>query len=259
MRICVLGHRGMLGHVVVRYLNEQGYDVAVVQERFHAKNSDPFISEIFSKDAQWCINCIGVKPSPSVTRNQLFEINALLPQVCAEKLRGKITFLHASTDGVFRPDRENRSLSEQTDATDDYGLSKRQAEQAVINSGGTVIRCSVIGPEVGEPRSLLGWLLCQSEVNGYLNHSWNGITTLEWAKVFHELIKRQPGTEESILQPGTLSPMSKCEVLQLIARVWNLKVKIRAIDAKESVTRTLVPTLLRPNLDQQLEQLKAWY
>ena len=260
MRVCVLGHRGMLGHVVARYLSEQGCKVVVVQTRFAAEKPDAFINEIAAADPKWCINCIGVKAGPSVTRDQLFEINALLPLVCAEALKGRSNFLQASTDGVFRPDCEGRSVAGASDATDDYGTAKGAAEKSVISAGGMVMRCSIIGPELGEPRSLFGWLLHQSgEVEGYINQWWNGLTTLEWAKVCWELMSREPETKGPIIQPGTWPAMSKCDVLRLIERIWGLTVRIRPVEARVAVKRTLVPTLKRPGLEQQLLELKVWY
>ena len=92
--------------------------------------------------------------------------------------------MHASSDGVFRPDVGDRNAVEPGDATDDYGASKCAGERAVLDAGGLVIRCSIVGPEVLEPQSLLGWLLRQEgEIRGFTNHLWNGITTLEWARV----------------------------------------------------------------------------
>ena len=53
--------------------------------------------------------------------------------------------------------------------------------------------------------------------------------------------------------------MSKCEVLRLIGKVWGLAAKVRPVEAKDAVDRTLVPTLKRPELEQQLGKLRAWY
>jgi dTDP-4-dehydrorhamnose reductase len=249
----------MLGHVVARYLSERGCTVTQVRCRFTAK--DPaFIREIEAAEPAWCVNCIGLRASAAVRRDLLFEVNALLPQYCAQALRGRARFLQASTDGVFRPDSKNRAASETGDATDDYGVSKCAAEEAVAGAEGTVVRCSILGPELGEPRSLFGWFLRQSgEVNGYTNHLWNGITTLEWAKVCWELMNRQGLAKGPVIQPGIWPAMSKCEVLRLIGQVWGLAVKVRPAQAAEAVDRTLIPTSRRPGLEQQLRELRAWY
>lgn len=259
MRVCVLGHRGMLGHVVARYLSERGCVVTTVNGKF--SETDPaYIREIEDAAPDWCVNCTGLRAGAAVPKDRLFEVNALLPQFCAQALRGRARFIQASTDGVFRPDSKDRTAGEKGDATDDYGISKRIAEEAVIANGGIVVRCSIIGPELGEPRSLLGWFLYQTgQVNGYTNHLWNGITTLEWAKVCWELISENNGTEGMVTQPGTWPPISKYELLRLIEKVWGLKEKVRAVQAPETVSRTLIPTSQRAALEQQLRELKAWY
>jgi hypothetical protein len=48
-------------------------------------------------------------------------------------------------------------------------------------------------------------------------------------------------------------------VLRLIAKAWGLTVRIRPTEAKDEVNRTLVPTLKRADLEQQLNKLHAWY
>ena len=259
MRVCVLGHRGMLGHVVARYLRERGCVVTTVSCKF-SENNPAYLREIEAAAPEWCINCTGLRAGANVPGSLLFEVNAMLPQHCAQALRGRARFLQASTDGVFRPDSKDRTCDEKSDATDDYGISKRTAEEAVISNRGVVVRCSIIGPELGEPRSLLGWFLNQTgEVNGYTNHLWNGITTLEWAKVCWELISGNADAEGTVTQPGIWPVISKYEVLQLIEKVWGLKEKVRPVQAPVAVTRTLVPTSQRPALEQQLRELRTWY
>ena len=249
----------MLGHVVVRYLGERGCIVTTIRSRF-TQTDTAFLREIEAAQPDWCINCTGLKAGSAVQRDLLFEVNALLPQSCAEMLRGRARFLHASSDGVFRPDSEGRAASEKGDATDDYGVSKCAAEEAVVGTGGIVIRCSIIGPELGQPRSLLGWFLRQTgDVNGYTNHLWNGITTLEWAKVCWEIMSRQGLAKDLVVQPGIWPAISKCDMLRLIGQVWAAAGKVQPVQAAEAVNRTLIPTWRRPNLEQQLHELQAWY
>lgn len=249
----------MLGHVVARYLRERGCIVTTVSCKF-SENNPAFLREIETAAPEWCINCTGLRAGATVPKDRLFEVNALLPQFCAQALRGRTRFFQASTDGVFRPDSKDRTAGEKADATDDYGVSKRIAEEAVIGNGGIVVRCSIIGPELGEPRSLLGWFLNQAgEVNGYTNHLWNGITTLEWAKVCWELIRGNNGVEGMVTQPGTWPPISKYELLRLIEKVWGLKEKVHAVQSPETISRTLIPTSQRPALEQQLQELRTWY
>jgi dTDP-4-dehydrorhamnose reductase len=175
-------------------------------------------------------------------------------------MRCEQRLIHASSDCVFSGRRGQYSVADERDAEDVYGLSKALGE-AVAQSGRCwVIRTSIIGPELGKGWGLMGWFLRQSgEVNGYTNHLWNGITTLEWAGIAWELIGGQLSAEGPLIQAGTLPAMSKCDVLRLIGKAWGLAVKVRPVEAKDAVDRTLLPTLQRPELEHQLSRLRAWY
>ncbi len=156
--------------------------------------------------------------------------------------------------------RGRYKINDERDAEDIYGLSKALGEAAARSGRCWVMRTSIIGPELGKGWGLMGWFLRQSgEVNGYTNHLWNGITTLEWAGMAWELMNGQLSAEEPLIQAGTWPAMSKCEVLRLIGKVWGLSVKVRPTEAKDAVDRTLLPTVERPDLERQLSRLRAWY
>ena len=59
MRICVLGHRGMLGHVVFHYLTQKGYEVFTLSQRFSLNSSEAFLEELKDIQPNLFINCIG--------------------------------------------------------------------------------------------------------------------------------------------------------------------------------------------------------
>jgi dTDP-4-dehydrorhamnose reductase len=55
-----------------------------------------------------------------------------------------------------------------------------------------LIRCSIIGRELATRNSLTEWVLTQnenSEIQGFSNHIWNGITTLHFAKIVNGIVK----------------------------------------------------------------------
>jgi dTDP-4-dehydrorhamnose reductase len=175
-------------------------------------------------------------------------------------MRSDQRLIHASSDCVFSGRRGHYSIADERDADDIYGLSKALGEAAAQSGRCWVIRTSIIGPELRNGWGLMGWFLRQSgEVNGYTNHLWNGITTLEWAGIAWELMTGQLGTEGQLIQAGTWPPMSKCEVLRLIGNAWGLAVKVRPAEAQDAVDRTLLPTLKRPDLEHQLSKMRAWY
>lgn len=261
MRICVLGATGMLGHVVTQYFTERGCHVYSPETRFSMSGATQFIGEVKSFKPQWCVNCVGVKPAAGTDERCLYEINALLPERCAEALWPDTLFLHASSDGVFRDDKENRLVTEIPDAADSYGRSKLQGERAVLDNAGFVIRCSIVGPELeNRRRSLMSWLLsCTGTVPGYENQSWNGITTLEWARIAFGVLSGAVRTAERIVQPGLSKPVTKACLLRGIAAEWNVSVQVVSSTSNRPVTRTLVPNILSPELGNQLADLRRWY
>lgn len=260
MRVFVLGHQGMLGHVIARYLTQQGCQVLTSTQRYAAQARDPLIETVRDSGCTWIVNAIGRIKQKSDNPVELFLANSLFPLHLGVRLRPDQHLVHASTDCVFSGRRGAYPIDGELDAEDIYGLSKAIGEAVARPGRRIVMRTSIIGPELGNGHGLMGWFLRQSgEVNGYTNHLWNGITTLEWAKICWELMSNRLKTGDPIVQPGIEPPMCKYDVLRLIGQIWGLTVKIRAVEAKDAADRTLIPTLKRPGLEQQLRELKTWY
>ena len=55
-RVFVLGHRGMLGHVVSRYSAEAGWEVITSPLRYSAGARDPLIEQVRESGASVVIN-----------------------------------------------------------------------------------------------------------------------------------------------------------------------------------------------------------
>jgi dTDP-4-dehydrorhamnose reductase len=260
MRVFVLGHQGMLGHVVARFLEQQGCEVVTSGLRYGGAARDPLVEAVRASGCDWVVNALGRIKQKTEDHNELYLANSLFPLHLTARMRSGQRLIHASTDCVFSGRRGHYSIADERDAEDVYGLSKILGEAAAQPGRCWVLRTSIIGPELGTGWGLMGWFFRQSgEVNGYTNHLWNGITTLEWAEVAWEIANGRLVTEGPLIQAGTWPPLSKCDVLQLIAKAWGRSVTIRPTEAKDAVNRTLVPTLKRPDLEQQLNKLRAWY
>jgi dTDP-4-dehydrorhamnose reductase len=260
MRVFVLGHQGMLGHVVARFLEQQGCEVVTSSLRYGGAARDALVEEVRHSGCIWLVNALGRIKQKTEDPNELYLANSLFPLHLGTRMRSEQRLIHASSDCVFSGRRGQYSVADERDADDVYGLSKALGEAAAQPGRCWVIRTSIIGPELGTGWGLMGWFLRQSgEVNGYTNHLWNGITTLEWAQVAWELMNGQLSPEGPLIQVGTWPPMTKCEVLRLIGKAWGLAVEVRPVEAKDAVDRTLLPTLKRPELEHQLSRLRAWY
>jgi len=260
MRVFVLGHRGMLGHVVARFLEGRGWEGVTSPLRYAGAARDPLVESVRDSGCEWVVNALGRIKQKTQDPNELYLANALFPLHLSTRLRSEQRLIHASSDCVFSGRRGRYAIGDERDAEDVYGLSKALGEAAAQSGRCWIIRSSIIGPEVGTGWGLMGWFLRQSgEVTGYTNHLWNGITTLEWAGIAWELMNGQLSAKAPLIQAGTWPPMSKCEVLRLIGQAWGLGVNVRPAEAKDAVDRSLIPTVKRPPLEHQLSALRTWY
>ena len=116
--------------------------------------------------------------------------NSVFPQILARKCSLlKIPLIHLSTDCVFSggigPHTENAT----PDATDPYGVSKIKGECPELSM---VVRTSIIGPEQKNFNSLFCWFLSQKNTcDGFVNHLWNGVTNIQFAKKLSKIIKEE--------------------------------------------------------------------
>ncbi len=239
MKVLVLGHRGMLGNAVCKYLNEKT-DVSVVI--FTKKNRWPFDSfkksvEKFNGD--YVINCIGAIPQ----KTDEFVINYDLPIWLDKNVNGKV--IHPGTDCEMDDDH--------------YGISKLNASDYIKNDGQRtkIIKTSIIGHELNSSNSLLDWFLnSKDSVSGYTQAMWNGNTTLEWAHACLQLINDWDLWEtETIIKSYCIS---KFQLLTEIADIYDKDIEIE-LDASVVVDKCLVTGKQRNPITIQLKQLKEFY
>lgn len=209
MRVTVLGASGMLGHVVARFLAEAGHAIRCPEIRFRAESPDEFLDALQSTRPEAVVNCIGIRAG--ATAQLLTETHVHLVAQALRRLGAGVRFIQASTDGIFRPDQPSRRAEEFGDAADDYGRSKWEAERQVIMAGGCAIRCSILGPELKSSKSLMEWFLNQrGPVRGFVNHAWNGITTLEWARICNGLLEAGSPPRSASPAFGPRCPRRRC-------------------------------------------------
>jgi dTDP-4-dehydrorhamnose reductase len=262
-RVFVLGHRGMLGHVVARYMADQGCDVVTSLARYDGAPRNALIEEVRDSGVEVVINCLGLTKQRSDDRAALVLANALFPMHLMMRLRPTQYLIHASTDCVFAGTRGAYRIDETCDATDDYGFSKVLGEGVARWPNATVLRVSVVGPEGLAGPGVLAWFLRQptsQPVPGYVNHRWNGITSLEWATLSLALAETRwrGGPTPSCVQPGT-PVITKHDLLCAFRDVFAPHLCVVPVTTPIAVDRSLVPTEARPPIRDQLEQLATWY
>ena len=233
MRVLVLGHNGMLGHMVVKYLQDQEIDVVKFIGRF-PKDQKTLLE--FKGD--YIINCIGAIPQ----RTDNFDINWYLPIWLDTHAPCKV--IHPGTD------------CEMDD--DNYGISKRIAANYIRNHSRQTksIKTSIIGPEPIENKSLFDWFLSQEgEVFGYTKAMWNGNTTLEWAKYCEHVMQAWNMIDTELIISSNC--ISKYELLCTIKKVFNKDIKISKKELGKD--KCLIGTITTIPIIEQLEELKEYY
>ena len=199
MKVLVLGHKGMLGHMVSKFLIYKGAEVITTDCRW---STSCFKNTTQNFDGDYIVNCVGAIHQ----RTNQFDINWELPQWLDENTNCKI--IHPGTD------------CEMDD--DDYGNSKRIASEWIKSSGQNtkIIKTSILGPELNTKASLMEWFLSQTgDVNGYSECYWNGNTTLTWAKFCLHLMYNWESEEVETILEG--ERVSKYQLLITLKEVYN--------------------------------------
>jgi dTDP-4-dehydrorhamnose reductase len=275
--VVVLGRAGMLGSMVSKYFH--GLDkynvVSLAREEF-----DPTVVENdmlgcahIGGDDVWIINCIGyIKPRWQVGgRNAHYlddpdvmalRINALFPRVLANYCVSRgWKLINISTDCVYFGKKGKYIETDFHDATDMYGRSKSLGEPPNC----LTVRTSIIGPEVRNNYSLWSWFMSQkgNAIDGYVNHTWNGITTLQYAKLCEQTIDQ--GLYVNGLYHVYSSDVNKYELLSIINDEFGAGVGIRPTIADISIDRTLrtiFPEFLEqyhvPDTRTMVKEMRSW-
>ena len=236
MNILILGHNGMLGHMLVKYFKDKGHSISTIDSRFPSKE---FMSAVENFSGDFIVNAIGAIPQKTSDSN----VNSMLPSWLDINSNAKI--IHPGTD------------CEMDD--DDYGLSKKVSRDYIVLHGKRtkIIKSSIIGPELHDKKSLLEWFLNTTDdsCNGYTQAMWNGITTYEWAKQCEALMLNWDGYNIETIISGNC--VSKYSLLRSIAQVFNKYISI--IPVANGIDKCLVSHIKTNDIEVQLKQLKEYY
>jgi dTDP-4-dehydrorhamnose reductase len=152
----------------------------------------------------------------------------------------EVPVIQIGTDCVFSGARGNYVESDLFEATDVYSKTKIAGESKSPSS--MILRTSIIGREMRNSHSLLEWVLShekRGEVNGFTNHTWNGVTTFHFANLVKGIIEADefsPGTFH-VMPTGTVS---KYQLIQSIAENFERSdLTINKLDAPIAIDRTL--------------------
>lgn len=276
MKIVVLGSTGLIGNAVGRHMLEiygednvwlsyRGDQNSLSYGKHTIEFSLPPLMHTCCKIDQgtdYVINCTGIS-KPFVKKEGVRKtvlINSVFPHQLEAYCAGyDIQLIHITTDCVFSGKDGNYDEGAPHDCLDIYGKSKSLGEPKIH---AMTLRTSVIGEELHNNAGLVEWAKSQkgSIVYGYKNHLWNGVTTKTYAKICRTII------EKGLYEPGlfhVFSPedITKLELLKKINERFQLGLKICAVDAPQSIDRTLRTIrdlnskLNIPSLDTQMMEM----
>jgi len=247
----VLGAGGMAGSMICRYLSDVGCDVISL----YRKDFDPTKMEIPDFTSfDYVINCIGIIKQRNANKDLMFFINGDFPHKLATKCK---RLIHISSDCVFsgqKSPNETYLTNDKKDAKDDYGKSKAFGE---CSNRAMVLRTSIIGPANNDANGLFEWFLKTKEsVNGFNNHYWSGITTLELAKLLTHIMEND--TFEIGIKQIASNCISKLHLLQQINEIFELNKIITSYYDIQTINRSLKSDVIVSPIEIQLKELKQY-
>lgn len=251
MRVLILGVTGMLGSAVfdvfapdadhetwgtLRDAKSRRFFAQQAQPRLidgvDVMNSDALVTVVDRVRPNVVINAVGVVKQLATANDPLtvLPVNAMFPHRLAALCRlAGARMIHVSSDCVFSGRSGSYAESDVSDAEDLYGKSKYIGE---IHDQPHVItlRTSGIGHELESRTGLLEWFLSQNgQVKGYAKAIYSGLPWVELARVINEFVL--PRADLHGLYHVSSHPISKLELLNLIAEIYGKKVTIASDDS----------------------------
>jgi|688.fasta_scaffold164905_2 dTDP-4-dehydrorhamnose reductase len=272
MKVLVIGANGMAGHVITRYLKQQGHTVTTLAR----SNADIVMDvENFTETQQllellevldtfdFAINCVGLLVKDSIDRpDRAALINGWFPHFLEHIFsKSNTRVIHLSTDCVFDGKKGNYVETDIHTETNSYGKSKSLGE--LNNIKDITFRMSIIGPEIKSTGTgLFQWIATnpQQELQGWDNAWWNGITTLELAKCIEKYMLN-PIITGVYHVVNNENKISKYDLVSKINEVYQLGKTILRTQGPKPVNKILIDTRKEfdfniNNYDTQLIELK---
>jgi dTDP-4-dehydrorhamnose reductase len=259
MKILIIGANGMAGHVITKYLKNQGNTVVTVARNNADYSVDIENTELvklffsnIEQDFDFVINCVGLLVKDSVDRpDRAAIINSWFPHYLEYTYKNTYTkVIHLSTDCVFDGGKGNYIEDDTHTEMNSYGSSKSLGE--INNSKDITFRMSIIGPEIkSNGTGLLNWVVTSSEqkLQGWENAWWNAITTLQLAKCINLYINT-PIISGIYHLVSNENKINKYNLLQKINTIYSLKKDIVRTVGPKSINKILVDT--RQEFDFQI-------
>lgn len=271
-KILVLGSTGMAGHVMtMRLCKNPGFKVfnvsrksrlnehTVVIDAMETDRLNGYLQEI-SPDV--IVNCIGIlNQFAEAEKDKAVFLNSYLPHYLESKYKETCTrIIHLSTDCVFSG--RDGSYHENAFRDGDKFYDRTKAVGEIINDKDLTIRTSIIGPDMRpEGIGLFNWFMkSRGTICGYTQVLWNGVTTIELAKLVEMLLSSDVS---GLLHLAHKSKISKHELLSILKQEFCRKdIEITEsgdIRQDKSLLNTRKDFLYQvPSYPEMIDEMKEW-
>lgn len=254
----MFGPSGMLGHEIVRVLRLSGLEVSTAgrtnaEISFDAEKSDFQDSRLRGFD--YSVNCIGltthlINDANAEDEKKAQALNTKFPEQLARFAENDGSkLIQIATDCVYSGSKGGYVESDPHDADDVYGKTKSAGE--ILSASAMHLRSSIIGREQKDRRSLLEWVLSRpenSEIPGFTDRLWNGVTTTAFAKVVLGIIKNN-GFRSGVWHLVPKGSLSKFELVSLIAQNFG-RTDIHVTPAQSGRPKDLTLSTNHPEANQ---------
>lgn len=266
MRVFLVGANGMLGATLFRYLggddaihlcgsmrgDPSRSTIASLPRGPNTKllgglsgpDSEQFAQAVADFSPDVIVNCVGWRRRPQNVAEtaEMIAANSLWPHRLAALAAQKgARMVHFSTDGVFSGRRGHYREADTPDPVDAYGCSKWLGEPDYRHC--LTLRTSMIGHAFFESDQLVDWLVRQKgAIHGYRNAIFSGLPTIEIANIVKTIVL--PRVELSGVWHLASAPISKFDLIEMIAERYELHVEVAAVD-EPVIDRSLDPTRFR--------------
>ena len=273
-KILVIGIKGMAGHVIFnKFKDEYGFaaygiarNIEPSENTFNldVNNTDVLGQIITEHKFDVIVNCIGILNKDAEDNpDKAIWFNSYFPHYLEKVTKNTGTkVIHISTDCVFSGNKGNYTEEDFKDGVGFYAQSKALGE--IVNDKDVTIRTSIIGPELNENGiGLFHWFMSQpddSQLKGYSQAFWSGITTIELAKVVKWVI------EENVVGLKQIAPhhkINKFDLLQLFNEIFRENKLTIIEDDHYKVDKSLLSIVTKytynvPEYREMLIEMKEW-
>lgn len=271
MKLLVLGANGMAGHMITLYFLEKGYEVTGFSRQDSllwntitgdANNIDQLTEILLENEYDYVINCIGVLNQFAQERiSNAIYLNSYLPHIITEIIKDKKTrLIHMSTDCVFAGNTGPYTENSLCDGTTVYDKTKALGE--IEDNKNVTFRMSIIGPDVKDNGiGLFHWFMKQqTELLGYTNAIWTGVTTLTLARAMEQAMKEKLTGLYHLVNNMVISKYELCQLFNYYFR--DNKLLIKPFPDKK-LDKTLINTrsdftFVVPGYEQMIQEMKEW-